>query len=142
MAPKVRVALHHDASVEERKEYIRAKYIDRAFVQSYCSNAQELYVELENAVDTHSLEDLLQFLGFEKRQVYDLLGKSFKISHCLVSVQSDVFQRRDNQVAWSHKNQAASAFSSMVDRMLAMFEAGAPIAPAMFDAGAPMQLTT
>ena len=49
------------STMEERKEFIRAKYIDRAFVQSYCSNAQELYIELENAVDTHSLEDLLQF---------------------------------------------------------------------------------
>ena len=49
------------STMEERKEYIRAKYIDRAFVQSYCSSAQELYVELENSVDTHSLEDLLQF---------------------------------------------------------------------------------
>jgi hypothetical protein len=35
----------------------------------------------------------------------------------------------------------AAAFSSMVDRMLAMFEAGAPIAPAIAEAGAPMHDT-
>jgi hypothetical protein len=29
----------------------------------------------------------------------------------------------------------------MVDRMLAMFDAGAPMAPAMFEAGAPMHDT-
>merc|ERR1719323_390128 len=48
------------SSMEERKEYIRAKYIDKAFIQPYCSNPRELYTELENAVDNHSLEDLLQ----------------------------------------------------------------------------------
>ena len=48
------------SSMEERKEYIRAKYIDKAFIQPYCSSPRELYTELENAVDNHSLEDLLQ----------------------------------------------------------------------------------
>ena len=48
------------STMEERKAYIRAKYSDRAYVQSYCSSARELYAELEAAVDNHSLEDLLQ----------------------------------------------------------------------------------
>ena len=48
------------STMEERKAYIRAKYMDRAYVQPYCSSARELYAELEAAVDTHSLEDLLQ----------------------------------------------------------------------------------
>ena len=42
---------------------IRAKYIDRAFIQPYCSSARELYAELENAIDSHSIEDLLQCMG-------------------------------------------------------------------------------
>lgn len=49
-----------NSTMEERKAYIRAKYSDRAYVQSYCSSARELYAELEAAVDNHSLEDLLQ----------------------------------------------------------------------------------
>ena len=42
---------------------IRAKYIDKAFIQPYCSSARELYSELENAIDSHSIEDLLQCMG-------------------------------------------------------------------------------
>ena len=52
--------LEPNSTMEERKEYIRAKYIDRAFIQPYCSNARELVAELEAAIDNHSVEDLLQ----------------------------------------------------------------------------------
>merc|ERR1719150_2501857 len=52
--------LHPNSTMEERKEIIRAKYIDRAFIQPYCSSARELVTELEAAIDSHSLEDLLQ----------------------------------------------------------------------------------
>ena len=52
--------LQPNSTMEERKEYIRAKYIDRAFIQPYCSSARELVTELEAAIDSHSLEDLLQ----------------------------------------------------------------------------------
>jgi len=52
--------LQPNSTMEERKEYIRAKYIDRAFIQPYCSNARELVAELEAAIDNHSVEDLLQ----------------------------------------------------------------------------------
>ena len=52
--------LQPTSTMEERKEYIRAKYIDRAFIQPYCSNARELVAELEAAIDNHSVEDLLQ----------------------------------------------------------------------------------
>lgn len=45
---------------EERKEIIREKYMEKAFVQQYCSNAKEFYAEMENAIDSHSIEDLLQ----------------------------------------------------------------------------------
>jgi len=55
--------LHPNSTMEERKEMIRAKYIDKAFIQPYCSSARELYSELENAIDSHSIEDLLQCMG-------------------------------------------------------------------------------
>jgi len=52
--------LHPNSTMEERKEIIRSKYVDKAFIQPYCSGARELYTELENAIDNHSIEDLLQ----------------------------------------------------------------------------------
>eukprot|EP00092_Neocalanus_flemingeri_P011518 GFUD01012412.1.p1 GENE.GFUD01012412.1~~GFUD01012412.1.p1 ORF type:complete len:919 (+),score=159.22 GFUD01012412.1:108-2864(+) len=55
--------LHPNSTMEERKEIIRAKYIDKAFIQPYCSSARELYAELENAIDSHSIDDLLQCMG-------------------------------------------------------------------------------
>merc|ERR1712000_177978 len=64
----------------------------------------------------------------------------FKIGHLSGSVSLDVFQRVGLQPTTVSKG-AYAALSSMVDRMEAIFEAGAPIAPAMFDAGAPMQPT-
>jgi hypothetical protein len=45
---------------EERKSFIRAKYIDKAFIQPYYSSTRELYGELEQAIDSHNLADLLQ----------------------------------------------------------------------------------
>jgi len=55
--------LNQNSTMEERKEIIRAKYIDKAFIQPYCSSARELYAELENAIDSHSIDDLLQCMG-------------------------------------------------------------------------------
>jgi len=48
------------STMEERKEIIRAKYMEKAYIQPYCSSSKELFVELENAIDSHSIEDLLQ----------------------------------------------------------------------------------
>ena len=48
---------------DERKTYIKAKYEEKRFVQHYCSNAQDIYTELEAAIDAHSLFDLLQVFG-------------------------------------------------------------------------------
>lgn len=42
---------------------IRKKYMDKAFIQPYCSNSAELYSELESAIANHSIEDLLQCMG-------------------------------------------------------------------------------
>ena len=48
---------------DERKTYIKAKYEEKLFVQNYCSNAQDIYIELETAIDSHSLFDVLQVFG-------------------------------------------------------------------------------
>ncbi len=45
---------------EERKSFIRAKYMEKAFIEPYCSSTRELYSELEQAIDSHNLLDLLQ----------------------------------------------------------------------------------
>jgi hypothetical protein len=45
---------------DERKAYIKAKYEEKKFVQPYCSNAQEIYSELEQSIASHNLYDLLQ----------------------------------------------------------------------------------
>lgn len=47
-------------SREERKSYIKAKYEEKKFVQTYCSNAQEVFSELEQSIASHNLYDLLQ----------------------------------------------------------------------------------
>merc|ERR1719220_2374333 len=39
------------------------KYIDKAFLQRYCTTPAELYSELESAIANHSIEDLLQCVG-------------------------------------------------------------------------------
>merc|ERR1719187_1279389 len=49
--------------MEERKEVIRMKYMDKAFLQRYCTTPAELYSELESAIANHSIEDLLQCMG-------------------------------------------------------------------------------
>ena len=55
--------LHPMSTMEERKEVIRMKYMDKAFVQPFCNTASELYSELESAIANHSIEDLLQCVG-------------------------------------------------------------------------------
>jgi hypothetical protein len=45
---------------DERKAYIKAKYEEKKYVQPYCSNAQEIYCELEQSIASHNLYDLLQ----------------------------------------------------------------------------------
>lgn len=55
--------LHPKSTMEERKEVIRMKYMDKAFIQSYCTTPAELYSELESAIANHSIEDLLQCIG-------------------------------------------------------------------------------
>ena len=49
---------------DERKSYIKAKYEEKLFVQGYQDTGpQELYADLEAAIDAHSLFDLLQVFG-------------------------------------------------------------------------------
>ena len=55
--------LHPKSTMEERKEVIRMKYMDKAFLQRYCTTPAELYSELESAIANHSIEDLLQCVG-------------------------------------------------------------------------------
>lgn len=55
--------LHPQSTMEERKEVIRMKYMDKAFVRLYCTTPSELYCELESAISNHSIEDLLQCMG-------------------------------------------------------------------------------
>ena len=57
---------------EERKKFIHAKYMDKAFVQPYCSSPQELYAEIEQAIDSHNIYDLLQCLGECSQMSVDL----------------------------------------------------------------------
>ena len=35
---------------EERKHFIREKYIDKSFIEQYCSNPRELHAELEQVL--------------------------------------------------------------------------------------------
>ena len=44
----------------ERKAYIKAKYEERQFLRPLCNNQHELFNDLEAAIDTHSIYDLLQ----------------------------------------------------------------------------------
>ena len=55
--------LHPKSTMEERKEVIRMKYMEKAFIQPYCTTATELYSELESAIANHSIDDLLQCIG-------------------------------------------------------------------------------
>ena len=49
---------------DERKSYIKAKYEEKLFVQGYQDTGpQEIYADLEAAIDAHSLFDLLQVFG-------------------------------------------------------------------------------
>ncbi|XP_040581690.1 arfGAP with SH3 domain, ANK repeat and PH domain-containing protein isoform X2 [Lepeophtheirus salmonis] len=55
--------LHPSSTMDERKAYIKSKYVDKKFVQPFCSNAGELLNELETAIDSQSIYDLLQVIG-------------------------------------------------------------------------------
>lgn len=57
---------------DERKAYIRAKYEEKRFVQSFCSNAQEVYSELEQSIASHNLNDLLQVFAEASHHGVDL----------------------------------------------------------------------
>ena len=46
----------------ERKAYIKAKYEDKKFVEPLCSTSQEVLLELEAAIEEHSLYDVLRCL--------------------------------------------------------------------------------
>ena len=48
---------------DDRKTYIKAKYEEKLFVQSYAADQQEIFANLEAAIDAHSLFDLLQVFG-------------------------------------------------------------------------------
>jgi hypothetical protein len=58
--------------------------MDKAFIEPYCSSSRELYSELEQAIDSHNLLDLLQcfaegtHLGVE---LTDSLPNSVSITH-------------------------------------------------------------
>ena len=54
------------STMEERKAYIRAKYMDRRFVAPCYANQTEVYLALEQSIEnpgSHSLGDLLQAFG-------------------------------------------------------------------------------
>ena len=44
----------------ERKAYIKAKYEDKKFVETFCANSQEVLLEIEAAIEEHSLYDVLR----------------------------------------------------------------------------------
>lgn len=52
-----------NSSMEERKAYIKAKYEEKKFTRPYCNGPQEVYCDLEQAIDSHSMFDLLQAFG-------------------------------------------------------------------------------
>ena len=68
--------------------------MDRAFIEPYCSSSRELYSELEQAIDSHNLLDLLQCfaegtqLGVE---LTDSLPNS--VSSFLKSVFADFYRQ-------------------------------------------------
>ncbi|KAK6630328.1 hypothetical protein RUM44_004995 [Polyplax serrata] len=49
-----------NSSMEERYDYIRAKYVDHKFVRRLCRDEHDLLSELEHAVNNKSLHHLLQ----------------------------------------------------------------------------------
>lgn len=60
MEARCKIKLLPKSTMLERKNIIRAKYIDKEFIQLNSSNSIELYNEIESAIDSHCLEDLLQ----------------------------------------------------------------------------------
>ncbi|KAG8226409.1 hypothetical protein J437_LFUL012505 [Ladona fulva] len=51
---------HPGSSMEERYEFIRAKYVDKRYVLRTCSNERDLLCDLEHAVNARQLSQLLQ----------------------------------------------------------------------------------
>jgi len=78
-------------------------------------------------------------LCLQQGQTHDVFGEFVQISHFMFRSDLRWFQRGEANP--TRVEDQAAAFSSMVDKMLAMFEAGAPMAPAMADPGAPMHET-
>jgi len=52
--------LNPKSTMAERKDYIKAKYEDKKFVETFCSNSQEVLLELEAAIEEHNLYDVLR----------------------------------------------------------------------------------
>ncbi|XP_049776386.1 arfGAP with SH3 domain, ANK repeat and PH domain-containing protein isoform X7 [Schistocerca cancellata] len=52
--------LNPNSTMEERYDYIRAKYVEKKFVERTCSDECDLLSELEHAVNNKSLYNLLQ----------------------------------------------------------------------------------
>ncbi|XP_063977749.1 arfGAP with SH3 domain, ANK repeat and PH domain-containing protein isoform X1 [Diachasmimorpha longicaudata] len=58
--------LHHNlkpspsSSMEERYEFIRAKYVDKRYVMNTCADERDLLSDLEHAVNNRDLQQLLQ----------------------------------------------------------------------------------
>ena len=61
-----------NSTMEERKAYIKAKYEEKKFVGTYCENAQEVYCDLEQAIDSHNISDLLQAFGEASYKAADI----------------------------------------------------------------------
>ena len=57
---------------ENRKKIIKAKYEDKQFVKSYCANAQDVFERLQEAINEHSLIDLLRVYGEASRHGVEL----------------------------------------------------------------------
>ena len=76
-----------NSSMDERKAYIKAKYEEKKFVRPYCENAQEVHCDLEQAIDSHNIFDLLQALGeaaFKGVDITDPLPSS--VSSCFFRI--------------------------------------------------------
>merc|ERR1711963_815509 len=62
MEAKATIKPNPSSSMAERKAYIKAKYEDKKFVEPLCSTSQEVLLELEAAIEEHSLYDVLRCL--------------------------------------------------------------------------------
>ena len=64
--------IHPNATMDQRKSYIKAKYEERRFVRPYCHNPQEVFCDIEAAIDSHNIYDLLQGFGDAFKQNVDI----------------------------------------------------------------------